>query len=185
MVKYILVMIITAGTVICFADEPVEPEIVTLDAMTIVGMQSLVSMKHNVIHELWIRFMESGFEIENKAYEGVHVSISWGYKDVGDDGKKETQFFHLVGAPVTHRGDIPPGFTYKEIAIQKYAKFVHKGSLTTLGQTYDEIFTQWLPASDYLYDVGKCDVEWYDERFRYGEEDSELDIYVPVMNKEE
>jgi AraC family transcriptional regulator len=161
-----------------------EPEIVELANMTVVGMQSLVSMKHNLIHELWVRFMESGHKINNMTNEDVYIGISWGYKDIGEGEEKETQFLHLAGAPVTDLNDLPEGFTYKEIPAQKYAKFVHRGPLSKLGETYHHIFAVWLPESKYLYDEGKCDIEWYDERFQEGKEDSEFDIYVPVTEKE-
>jgi len=180
--KIVILLGISVASLLCWA---AEPEIVEFEEMTVVGMQSLVSMKHNIIHELWTRFMESGQEIENPAIEGVYFGISWGYKHIGEDEKKEMQFFHLVGAPVTSFEILPEGFTYKRIPAQQYAKFVHRGPLTDLTKTYDHIFIEWLPGSEYLYDEEKFDIEWYDERFKYGEEDSELDIYVPVMKKTE
>jgi len=184
MVARIMTIILTAAICVCWADEPA---IVELGDMTVVGMQSLVSMKHNVIKELWTRFMESGYEIEYMKDEGVYVGISWGYKEVGKgkEEKKETQFFHLVGAPVTEMSELPEGFTHKTISAQMYARFVHKGPLSKLGETYDYIFVTWLPESGYLYDTGKCDIELYDERFKSGEEDSEFDIYVPIIEKTE
>lgn len=181
----LLCSILTADHAVLSSSDVKVPQIVELDSMTVVGIQSLVSMKHNVIHQLWLRLEETECEINNRSPAGVYFGISWGYKELGEKEKKETQFFHLVGAPVSSVGELPEGFTYKKIPAQKYAKFVHKGSLSKLAETYGLIFGEWLPGSGYEHDMNKCDIEWYDERFKLEGEDSEFDIYIPIKDKKD
>lgn len=44
------------------------------------------------------------------------------------------------------------------------------------------IFDQWLPASPYVYDEGKSDFEFYDQRC-HGCPDSVMEIWVPIRKK--
>jgi AraC family transcriptional regulator len=155
--------------------------IVELNEMTVVGMQSLITMKHNLIPKLWESFGTRGNEIKNRIKKDVALGVSFDMEE--KDGVYE--FVHLVGFVVSDTKAIPEGMTYKKIAAHTYAKFTHRGPLADLSKTYDKIFVEWLPTSGYVYDNEACDIEWYDERFRFEEEDSEFDIYVPILEKTE
>lgn len=58
----------------------------------------------------------------------------------------------------------------------------HRGPLSKPGETYDPIYGEWIPASEYEYDDSN-EIEWYDERFDPDAEDAEFDIYVPIKKK--
>jgi len=160
-----------------------EPEIVELNSMVVVGLQSLISMKDNVISELWTRLEQTGCEIENPTIPGVYFGVSWGYQEQTKGDMSSARFFHMVGAPVDSLGDLPEGFTFKNIPAHRYAKFIHQGSIKKLMDTYNHIFMEWLPNSEYLYHETATDIEWYDHRFKGEGEDSEFDIYIPVIEK--
>ncbi len=70
-----------------------------------------------------------------------------------------------------------------EVPEQTYAIFTHKGKLDKLRHTYEYIYGEWLPQSDYEH-VGKFNFELYDHRFMFGSDDSELDIYIAIKPKE-
>ena len=161
-----------------------EAEIVELDEMTVVGMQSLISSKHNLIPKLWGRFMSRDKEVKHMSNKNAAFGVSFDMQEIPSEGeyaKKEYQFFYLVGLAVDSTDNIPEGMTYKKVPAHKYAKFTHKGLLSKLEKTYNDIFSGWLPASEYEYagDSG-CDLEWYDDRFKMDSEESEFDIYVPI-----
>ena len=159
-----------------------QPKIVDLDEMTVVGISSLVSMKCNLIHQLWERFMPREKEIKDVAIPGVGLEVSFDMKEVKVEGteKKDYEFIVLVGLPVNNIDDIPEGMTYKKIPAHKYAKFVHKGLISKIMETFNYIYEEWLPTSGYEGDSQACEIEWYDERFKIESEDSEFDIYVPI-----
>lgn len=48
--------------------------------------------------------------------------------------------------------------------------------------TWQYIFEEWLPNSEYMYDEGKVDFELYDERCHF-RSDATMDIYIPVVKK--
>lgn len=157
------------------------PEIVEMDEMTVVGLSSLVSMKCNLIHQLWERFALREKEVKNIAIPGVALEVSFNYEKVSKEGEKEDWlFFDVVGLPVKNTKNIPEGMTFKKVPAHKYAKFVHKGPISRIMETYNYIYEEWLPQSGYEFDWAACEVEWYDERFTIEGEDSEFDIYIPI-----
>ena len=159
----------------------ITPKIVELDAITVVGMSSIINSKCNLIGKLWLRFMPRGKEVQHVSVEKTALGVSFGMEMLSQDSTPpEYEFMHLVGYPVSSTDDVPEGMSYKNVPAHKYAKFTHKGPLSTLGATYNEIFMQWMPSSSKEYDSSGCDLEWYDERFKHEEEDSEFDIYVPI-----
>ena len=158
-----------------------QPEYLELDEMTVVGLSSIISMKCNLIPQLWERFMPRGKEIKNVAIPGVALEISYDMEKISKEGEKEDWlFFDLIGYVVSSTDDIPEGMSYKIVPAHKYAKFVHKGPISKIMETYNYIHEEWLPESGHEHDLEACGVEWYDHRFKMDSEDSEYDIYVPI-----
>ncbi len=162
-----------------------EPTMVDLDEMMVVGMQTLTSSKYNVIPHLWDRIIPRRKEIKNIANDEVGLGISFGMEEiVKDDGEKVHIFYHLGAVPVKNIEHIPEGMTYRKIPAHTYARFTHKGLISKLGDTYKYIYSEWLPGSDYEYDSAGVEIEWYDERFKGRDsESSEFDILIPIKKK--
>lgn len=182
--KYFLVIILVISFGFVKAEESspakrLEPEIVELGDMTVVGLQMLYSLKCNLIPQLWERFTPRIHEIKDVAREDVGLEVSY---DMWGSEEKET-FFVIAGLIVNSTEHIPEGMTYKHISAHKYAKFTHRGPISEIYSTYNHIYKEWLPASEYEHDDQGCEVEWYDERFKMESEDSEFDIYVPIKQK--
>lgn len=160
------------------------PEIVTLPDMTIVGMQTLVSTKNNIISNLWMRFIPRAGEIKERAKTDAMLGISYDMQEISaDPSTRESQFFYLAGAIVSDVKDLPEGMTFRKILKHKYAKFTHRGSLDKLGDTYNYMYGQWLPKSAYDVDEIAPEIEWYDNRFMPDSANSAFDIYMPITAK--
>ena len=158
-----------------------QPEYVELDEMTVVGFSSLVSMKCNLIHQLWERFAPREKDIKYVAIPDVALEVSFDMEKISIEGEKEDWlFFDLVGLAASSTDDIPEGMTHKRVPAHKYAKFVHKGPISNIMETYNYIYNEWLPKSGHEYDSEACEVDWYDKRFKMEEADSEFDIYIPI-----
>jgi AraC family transcriptional regulator len=128
-----------------------------------------------------MRFMPRGKEVQHVSMEKTAFGVSFEMEMLSAEGEApEYEFMHLVGYPVSSAEDVPEGMSCKQVPAHKYAKFTHKGPISTLGNTYNEIFMQWMSSSGEKYDPSGCDLEWYDERFKHEEKDSEFDIYVPI-----
>lgn len=155
-----------------------EPQFKGLDDMIVVGLQTINTSHCNVIPMLWQRFLKREGEVQHVAIEDVGIGVSFDIEKKG----KDSEFIHLVGHPVSTTEDIPEGMTYRRIPAHDYAVFTHRGSLSTLGETYTFIYGKRLPNSDYEYDDSN-ELEWYDERFDPESEGSEFDIYISIKKK--
>lgn len=65
------------------------------------------------------------------------------------------------------------------IPAQHYAVFTHKGHVATLRQTWDAIWSQWLPTSGYR-SANTPDFERYDDRFNPMTGEGVIEIWFPV-----
>ena len=70
-------------------------------------------------------------------------------------------------------------FKTKIIPENDYAVFTHQGSVHNIEMTYDQIYGNWLPRSEYTPTMD-LDVSVVDIRFSGRDEKSELDILIPV-----
>jgi AraC family transcriptional regulator len=158
-----------------------EPKIVTLDELTVVGMVTKTTMKNNVIPALWKKFNLAKEQIRNVVKDSPGYGICL-YDPTyhTTDFTIESEYEYLAALAVTKLTEIPEGMISRIIPKQKYAVFTHKGALDTLQHTYDFIYGTWELKSGYK--VAKADdFEVYDQRFDpAGTPESEMDIYVPI-----
>lgn len=156
-----------------------KPQIITMEPKKVVGMEVSTTMKENKIPQLWTDFMPRFNEIkpvENAAY-GVCYPCDCTEKceEMGED----SEFKYLACAEVENFDNIPEKMKTYTIPGGKYAIFTHKGSLDTLGDTYDSIFGKWMGENNLEYE-NRGSFELYDDRFKYGEDESIMEIFVPV-----
>lgn len=152
-------------------------KIVEKPALKIIGMKTITTMKNNVIPQLWDKFNQRWQEISCVAVKNACLGVC-PYVDMkGFD--EESEFGYIAGMIVENFDLVPEGMVRYEIPAQKYAVVTHKGTLDTLRDTYQYVYTQWLKDSEYEF-APTAELEWYDERFKFGEKDSELDIYIPI-----
>lgn len=155
-----------------------EPKIVYLEPFKVVGIEKETTLKNNTIPQMWVEFNPRAREVSHQKTPFACYGICE-YKDL-DEFTDETPFNVLVSIEVTAFDEIPPGMVSREMPAQKYAVFTHRGPVSDLGKTYDEIYKRWFPGSDFVF-AEKDDFERYDHRFKHDDpEHSELDIFIPV-----
>lgn len=89
----------------------------------------------------------------------------------------------MAAVEVTSLDDIPITMVGKTIPAHHYAVFTHRGAPVHLSRTFQTIFDEWFPQSDYC-PADFFDFELYDERYDPNDEPlSEIDIYIPVRKK--
>ena len=117
-----------------------EPRVEKLPEQLYAGLPELVTYGNTqTIPGQWHRFM-SGFynEIENKT-AAIPVGIAL---DSTEDGIN-----YVCAAEVMRFGRIPDGLIKVALAPQTYLVFAHNGHITTLRETYEAIWNDWLPKS--------------------------------------
>lgn len=156
-----------------------EPKFVDLGELRVVGMVCRTTQKNNSIPQLWGAFNQRAGEIPAPLYENVWLGVC--YPVDMDSFDENAEFDYMAGCAVSGNPTLPGGMDVHVIPPATYAVFTHKGPLITLGETYQKIFGPWLEG----YQVAEADqIEWYDERFCHDNENSEFDIYIPVVSRE-
>ncbi len=56
-------------------------------------------------------------------------------------------FEYIAGVAISKLDDLPEEYRWIELKEQEYAVFEHQGPLTSLGQTFQSIWNDWLPHS--------------------------------------
>lgn len=150
---------------------PMEPKVVEQEAFTVVGMAWNSQCSEGDVPSMWQRFIPREHEIEGKRQPAVSYGIC-----IPSDSEQYTYVagFEAEGASV------PDGMIKVSVPAQRYAVFTHKGKTAGMGETYELIYSKWLPLQG-LKVVKGIDYERYDERFHGPEvESSEVDIYIPI-----
>jgi AraC family transcriptional regulator len=161
------------------------PEIVTLPARTFVGLEARFQPPHSpgannlkVIPKLWddfiARIQEAG---------SIEPWVSYGLSECpADRGLKATQPDEqmYLAAVAAKDGAVPPaGMVAWKSPAGTYAKFIHRGQIGKIGETFGFIYGQWLRSGKYDRAKGP-DLERMDGRFEPMSDESVLEIFVPV-----
>lgn len=87
----------------------------------------------------------------------------------------------MYGCAIPYRGSVPNDFLYKEIPAHTYMVVEHVGSMNTIYVTYDKIYKEILPNSEYSLDQNDfLHFEKYDHRFHWNRVDSIIEIWIPI-----
>lgn len=156
------------------------PRIVHKPAFTVVGMKVRTSMEHSLIPQLWADFDKRHDEIRDWIEPDNCYGIC--FYEEGDDAESSKHFSYLAAIEVSNTDFIPEGMISRTLPEADYAVFEHHGPLDNLQDTYQSIYGSWLPRSAYKV-LGKEDFELYDARFKYGQADSVMEIWVPITSK--
>ena len=157
-----------------------EPKIVTKDEFKIVGMKIFGENTNTEIVELWQKFMPRIGEIKNLLNIDINKNICFGMCYPSEEMNETGEFEYIASIEVSSLDDIPQGMVGRTIPRQKYAVFTHKGVADKIKETYKYIYGTWQPKSGCEL-VKAPDFEYYDERFDAdNQEDSEMDIYIPI-----
>ncbi len=102
---------------------------------------------------------------------------------------------YLLGVIVEDFSRVTPDMMTAEIPAAEYAVFTTPPVDTTgagaaedalfcraIRETWRYVFEEWFPDSGYVYDEGKSDFEFYDERCHF-RPDTVAELYVPVKSK--
>ncbi|QLI80406.1 MerR family transcriptional regulator [Chitinibacter fontanus] len=149
------------------------PLCVTFPAKRIIGM-IWQGNDDESIPEMWQRFLLREHEIirQNKSPD------SYGVCQPLEDGN----WRYIAGVSVDSQTAIPAGMVAVEIPARTYACVEHLGAVSTMQQTYQAAYQEWLPAAGMQIDLA-IDFEYYDERFLGPTHpDSITKIYIPLKN---
>lgn len=150
-----------------------EPRLETPGALNLVGLSRLYPFeKVGEIPDQWQSFAPMIPQIT-----GAPKPVTYGviYNATGEN------FDYLTGVELISEDDLPDGLLSLELSPQTYLVFSHAGHLSTLRETCDAIWSDWLPASCRT----AAEAPWFE---RYGSEfdpmtgTGGITVWIPVRS---
>jgi AraC family transcriptional regulator len=147
-----------------------EGKLLNIEEFKAIGITYFGNNENGEIPTLWDTFNKRFNEIKNVSRPMLCFGICEGEVD------SECRFHYTASSQVDSFENIPEGMEAKVVPSGKYLVYTYKGALKDLGQFYNNIYCDWLPASGHEIDF-RPQLELYDDRFMSS---GEFDVYVPV-----
>lgn len=150
-----------------------KPEIVTLPAMRLVGLDYIGKNENQEIAAMWGQF--------NPRFGEIHADgeTCYGLCLTLPAGSEPGVFEYVACAAAPAEVPVPSGMVEKFIPAHKYAKFKHVGEPTLVHQTFHKIYSDWLPENGLTNDGG-YDLEMYDDDFMPQSSEPVMYVLVPI-----
>jgi predicted transcriptional regulator YdeE len=150
-----------------------EPEFQDRAAFRVMGVLVRVTPENEDFHDIWMnRFMARHDEIRPHSTDGACYGVGFAS---GQQGAMD----YLAGMAVGEVASVPEGLVVRDVPPARDAVF--QCTVATIGQTFDAIFRQWLPASPYEPDPEQPGFERYPPNTTSG--DSPVFLHIPVRER--
>ena len=154
-----------------------QPRLDRVGAMRIAGLRShFTSASLDEIPTLWRRLVSVG------KVPGRVGTADYAVVVLRSDGCD-----YLAGFEVSESAGLPKEFAYTETPANEYAVFSHEGHVSTLRNTFDSVFSRWLPTSG--FEIARTAggerylLERYGEGFDPVAGMGDIEIWVPVCRR--
>jgi AraC family transcriptional regulator len=124
--------------------------------------------------KLWDNFMKKYIDLEDKS-NIINPNTMYGL--CFEQDKKTCNFDYYACVEVADFNNIPNGFESKTVEKSRYASFTHKGKIHKIGETYNKVQQEMGQSNLKQKELW---IEVYDERYKDGNDDSEVDILVEI-----
>lgn len=121
--------------------------------------------------KLWTKFNAENITTVNDQFFGAC------FHDL--DMRNHEIFEYYAGIECGYSIEVPKGFKTIDIPENDYAVFTHRGPMDMIESTYNQIYENWLPFSEYTPTMD-LDILVLDGRFAGRDEKNEVDILIPV-----
>lgn len=160
------------------------PKIKSLSKKTLVGKCLKMSYSQNRTVELWQSFMPLKKHIQNTVGNDLYsVQI---YDEIFNYNSfnPEKKFTKWATIEVSDEKSSDLDLQKLELEGGLYAVFLHKGSSSDFHKTFESIFMDWLPKSEYVLD-DRPHFEVLGKNYKNNHPDSEEEIWIPIKAKSE
>lgn len=151
-----------------------EPRFVDSPAILLAGMDQRYTFENRVeIPKLWERFGPYIGKIPNQV-GGVAYGVCHHFDDSG--------FGYMAAVEISAAGDLLEGFTHMPLPAQRYAAFKHLGGLSTLSDSYMQIWEKWVPVSGQTLVDSPLIFERYSEDFDPESGTGDLELWMAIKD---
>lgn len=152
------------------------PQIKTFPLTKFIGKSLAISYSDYRITELWSGFMPRRNEIQNSVgTELYNIQVN----PENFDFNPKTPFAKWAVMAVSNFDTIPDGMETLEVPEGLYAVFQYKGDQSGAASFFNQIYSVWLPNSDYQLD-NRPQFEILGEKYKNNDPNSEEEIWIPI-----
>jgi AraC family transcriptional regulator len=156
-----------------------EPRIELLAEKRLVGKRLNMTLSKDRTFELWHSFMPHRKEIKDSVSADLFCLQIYDKSLDFKDFNPQTEFEKWAAIEVTGFSDIPDKMETYTIKGGLYAVFIHKGIPSSFPKTFQFIFNEWLPKSEYELD-NREHFDLMGEKYKNDDPESEEEIWVPI-----
>ena len=153
----------------------------TIPSKQLIGLNITMSIVDNKTYELWNKFRTSQHLIKNPI--GLDLYSIQVYNSPFEHFKPTSIFTKWACIEVQGIDNVPELFSNFTIKGGSYAVFIHKGLASDFKKTFDYIFKEWLPESNYLLDETRAHFEVLGNKYKNNNPNSEEDVWIPILEK--
>lgn len=159
-----------------------QPIIKALNEKKLVGNSIEMSYIENKTFQLWSGFMPKRKEIK-KTIDANLYSLEVYPENHFDNFDPNDCFKKWAAVEVSDYSTIPETMETLVVPEGLYAVFLHLGPATDAHTTYNYIFAEWLPNSEYTVD-NRPHFAVMNEKYKKDDPTSEEEIWIPIKNRE-
>ncbi len=159
-----------------------EPRIEKLSEKILVGKSIKMSLASNMTFSLWQSFMIKIRDFKISVTPDLYSVQVYDKKLDFKDFNPNTEFTKCAAIEISDLTQIPDGFETYTLEGGLYAVFVHKGRASEFQKTFQFIFGQWLPKSEYILD-SRAHFELLGDKYRNDDPNSEEEVWIPIKQK--
>ncbi len=156
-----------------------KPEIRRMAEKKFIGKKLQMSFASNRTSELWKSFMPHRNEIVHRNGSEL-FSIEIYPPDFFDNFDPANEFEKWAAIEVSSFSYIPSGMESIVSPEGLYAVFIHRGPASAGPKTFNYIFREWLPSSEYLID-NRPHFAVMGEKYKFDDPLSEEEIWIPIL----
>ncbi|HTB53402.1 MAG TPA: GyrI-like domain-containing protein [Ferruginibacter sp.] len=148
----------------------------------LMGKHLTMSLADNKTYELWHSFMISKKDIKNNITTDLISMQRYDPSLTFSDFNQDTVFEKWAAIEVSDCSIVPAGMEGYILQGGLYAVFIHKGMASDFPKTFQFIFNDWLPNSEYVLD-NREHFEILGDKYKNNDPNSEEEIWVPVKSR--
>lgn len=158
------------------------PEILTLPAITLVGIPMKMSIANDQTQRLWQAFMPQRTEIDGVETENEYYSVQVYPQDYfAGPFSPEKKFVKWAAVAVRYAEDLPVDMDVLELPAGRYARFTHRGPASEFFKTAQYIYGTWLAESNEQLAHAPHFQIMGEKYLGHDNPDSEEDVFVPLV----
>lgn len=148
----------------------------SLSPKKLLGKQLTMSFSNNRTPELWGSFMPQRKLILNALSTDL---FSMQIFPSPPTFQEDVEFIKWAAVEVSNFEEVPASMETYELQGGLYAVFLHLGPASAFRKTFDYIFQEWMPSSNYELDHREH-FEILGEKYKNNQADSEEEIWIPI-----